>query len=206
MTHRPPPGAFFPAPTVTHLIKPDPDEVVDARIPPRYHLRYQRPLLPLAERIPHHIAAALSTDPTYSHALPGTSSRYVTATRLLLAVESTRTASAANSVTDEVTGKYLEYRNLLRGPNKYVLTRSLANDLGRLAQGVGTRIPTGTNTVIFVRHRNIPAGRKVTYARLVSSIRPQKTETHRVHVTVGGDKLEFHGITTTTCASLMTTN
>ena len=112
MTHRPPPGAFFPAPTVPHLIKPDPDEVVDARIPPRYHLRSQRSS--------HHIAAALPTNTTYPHSLPSISFYYVTATRLLLAVEAARTASAANFVTDEVTGKSLEYQNLLRGPNIYV--------------------------------------------------------------------------------------
>ena len=106
------------------------------------------------------------------------------ATCLLLAVEATRTASAANSVTDKVTGKSLEYRHLLRGPNKYVWTRSLANDLCRLAQGVGTRMPTGTNTVFFVQCRDLPAGRKVTYSCLVLSIRPHKTEKHCVRITV----------------------
>ena len=147
VTPRPAPGAFFPAPTVPHLIEPDPDKVLDARIPLRYHLRSQRPLPPLTERIPHHIASELPTNPTYPHALPGTSSCYVTETRLMLAVKATCTASAANSVTDKVTGKYLKYRNLIRGLNKDVWTRSLTNDLGRLAQGVGTCMPTGTNTV-----------------------------------------------------------
>ena len=56
-----------------------------------------------------------------------------------------------------------------------------------------------------MKRRDIPAGRKVTYARLISSIRPDKTETHRVRVAVGGDKLDLPGITTTTCASLTTT-
>ena len=52
---------------------------------------------------------------------------------------------------------------------------------------------------------DIPAGRKVAHARLFSSIRPHKTETHRVCVTVVGDKLDLPGIATTTCASLTTT-
>ena len=149
VTPGPPPGVFFPAPTVPHLIEPNPDEVVDAKIPPHYHLRSQRPLPPLTERIPHHISAVLPTEPTYPHALPGTNSRYVTATHLLLAVEAACTASAANSVTDEVTGKSLDYRHLLYGPKKYVWTRSLANGLGRLAQGFGTRMPNGNN-IVFV--------------------------------------------------------
>ena len=163
VTPGPLPGAFYPAPTVPHLVKLDPDEVVDASIPLRYHLRSQQNLPPLTKCIPHRIAVALPTDTTYPHALPGISSHYVTATRLLLDVEAARTASAGNSVTDKVTGKSLKYCHLLRFPNKDVWTRSLANDLGRLDQGVGTRMPTGTNTVFFVRRRDIPAGRKVVY-------------------------------------------
>ena len=205
VTPVPPPGAIFPFPTVSHLIKPNPDKVVDSSIPPRYHIRSQRPLPLLTKSSPHQISAAPPTKPTYPHALSGTSSRYVTANCLLLAAEAARTASAANSVTDEVTSKSLKYRHLLSGPNKDVWTRGLANDLGRISQGVRSRIPTGTNTVFFVRRRNIPAGRKVTYACLVSSIRPHKTETHRVRVTVGGNKLDFPDITITTCASLKTT-
>ena len=36
------------------------------------------------------------------------------------------------------------------------------------------------------------------------SIRPNKTETHRVRLTVGGDKLPFNGDTATQCASITT--
>ena len=42
-------------------------------------------------------------------------------------------------------------------------------------------------------------------ARLVARIRYHKTDTHRVRVTVGGDKLDFPSITTTNCISLTTT-
>ena len=82
---------------------------------------------------------------------------------------------------------------------------SLANNLGRLAQGVGTRMPIGTNRVFFIPRSAVPAGRTVAYSRLVASIRPHKTETHRVRVTVGGNRLGFPGDTTTNCASLTTT-
>ena len=40
---------------------------------------------------------------------------------------------------------------------------------------------------------------------MVASIRPTKAEVNRVHVTVGGHLLDFHGATTTHCASLTTT-
>jgi hypothetical protein len=115
------------------------------------------------------------------------------------------TTPQANAVIDEVTGQSLEYRALSTGPDKSIWITALANDLGRLAQGVGTRMPTGTNTIVFIKRHAVPTGRQVTYGRLVSSIRPTKAETHRVRVTVGGDKLDFPGLTATQCASLTTT-
>ena len=39
---------------------------------------------------------------------------------------------------------------------------------------------------------------------MVASIRPTKAEVNRVRVTVGGDRLDFPGATTTHCASLTT--
>ena len=115
------------------------------------------------------------------------------------------TPPQANAVIDEVTGQSLEYRALSTGPDKSIWITALANDLGRLAQGVGTRMPTGTNTIVFIHRHAVPTGRQVTYGRLVSSIRPTKAETHRVRITVGGDKLNFPGLTATQCASLTTT-
>ena len=72
-------------------------------------------------------------------------------------------------------------------------------------QGVGTRMPTGTNTALFVAKSAIPHSRKVTYAQMVASIQPTKAEVNRVRVTVGRDRLDFPGATTTHCASLTTT-
>ena len=40
---------------------------------------------------------------------------------------------------------------------------------------------------------------------MVASIRPTKAKVNRVRVTVGGDRLDFPGATTTHCASLTTT-
>lgn len=86
--------------------------------------------------------------------------------------------------------------NLLQGPDKAVWNRGLANELGRLAQGVGkTRKPneriTGTDTIRFIKRTEVPRGRTVTYANFVCNIRPHKEEQHRVRLTVGGDKLTY---------------
>ena len=40
---------------------------------------------------------------------------------------------------------------------------------------------------------------------MVASVRPIKAEVNRVRVTVGGDRLDFPGVTTTHCDGLTTT-
>ena len=79
-----------------------------------------------------------------------------------------------------------EYRHLARGPDKAIWIKILANDLGHLVQGVGARMPTGTNTLYFCHQSQIPPDCKVTYAKLVATLRPQKEEEHPVCVTIGG--------------------
>ena len=66
-------------------------------------------------------------------------------------------------------------------------------------------MPTGTNTALFVAKSSIPHDRKVTYAQMFATIRPTKAKVNRVHVTVGSNRLNFPGATTTHCASLKTT-
>ena len=63
----------------------------------------------------------------------------------------------ANVVIEPASGQALKYRLLVRGPNGDTWIKSLANDLGRLSQGVGTRMPTGTNTVFFVYNEADPS-------------------------------------------------
>ena len=115
--------------------------------------------------------------------------------------------AAAHSVIDPISGQSQEYNALRTGPDKTTWIKAFANDLGRLAQGVGTRMPKGTNTIVFIPRHAVPHGRDVTYGRLVASIRPTKDETHRVRTTVGGDRLSFSGPTSSqyskfrTCSS-----
>ena len=110
-----------------------------------------------------------------------------------------------NAVIDETTVVSQEYRHLMRTPAKKVWETSLANDLGRLAQGVETRTRKGNSTIRFVANQAVPRHKKVTYARLVAELGPHKKEVHRVRVTVGGDRLDYTGITATQTASLITT-
>jgi hypothetical protein len=79
-----------------------------------------------------------------------------------------------------------------------------ANDFGRLAQGVGGRIE-GSNTIfIFIPHQTVPKGKVITYGRFVVDIRPNKSETHRVCLTVGGNLIQYPGDDSTISADLNT--
>jgi hypothetical protein len=60
-------------------------------------------------------------------------------------------AAKANAVIDDITGASLEYRQLIKGKQHALWVRAFANKLGMLAQGVGTRRPTGANTIFFIR-------------------------------------------------------
>ena len=65
-------------------------------------------------------------------------------------------------------------------------------------------MPYGTNTIFFIPKDKVPAGRTVTYGRIVAEIRPQKDETHRTRLTVGGNLIQFPGDVTTPTADPIT--
>ena len=136
-----------PLPVHPNFIDPDYNgDDVDAVAVPRYRLWLHRQQWTLTEQDPYYIeynTSAISQPPRFS---PGAVSCFARATWHLIAIEHRR-SNHANTMIDTVTGQSLEYRHLIRGPNKDVWMTSLENDLGRLAQGFGTRIPRGTNTV-----------------------------------------------------------
>ncbi len=114
----------------------------------------------------------------------------------------------AHAVIDTVTGKSCEYRHLITGTvdghSKEEWQHSFANELGRLANGVGARMPTGTGTIKFIPVTQVPDGRKPTYGRIVVSVRPQKTEKYRTRLTVGGNLIEYPFEVSTPTADLTT--
>ena len=65
-------------------------------------------------------------------------------------------------------------------------------------------MPYGTNTIFFVPKGKVTSVRKVTYGITVAEIRPQKAETHRTRITVGGNLFNFPGDVTTHAADLIT--
>ena len=69
--------------------------------------------------------------------------------------------------------------HLIKGPTRAIWENSFANEIGELAQGVGTSMPSGTSTIFFIPKGKVTAGRTVIYGRIVAEIRLQKAETHR---------------------------
>lgn len=97
---------------------------------------------------------------------------------------------SVNAILDETTGKTLEYRQL-RKMKKYknVWEKSFTKELDQLAQGKCGH--EGTNTIFFIRRKQIPPNRKITYGRIVVDYRPQKEYPNRTRLTVGGDRVDY---------------
>lgn len=114
----------------------------------------------------------------------------------------------AFAVTHPITGKQMEYRDLVKDPKfrkEWLLSKS--NELGRLMQGAG-RNPDGTQRIkgydccdAICKHE-VEDGRTVTYARTVCTVRPEKEEENRTRVTAGGNLLDYPGDTSTDTAGL----
>jgi hypothetical protein len=117
--------------------------------------------------------------------------------------------TASLITTPPTAGKQGSIKKLLRGPDATIWEHGLGNEWGRLlSHGLGLdRSPkdriTGTGTVFFIARYHVPPKRKVTCAIFVCNIRPQKTETHRVQMTAGSDKLDYPSNASSPTASMM---
>ena len=114
-------------------------------------------------------------------------------------------------VVDLDTGQTLEYRQLRAHP-KYqaVWNQSYANELGRLCQGIGTgpaansQRVTGTNSFYPIHYEDIPRDRRkeITYTKVVCMHRPQKEDSDRTRITIGGNLICYPGDVSTPTGSL----
>ena len=107
-----------------------------------------------------------------------------------------------NHIYNPDTGIKLTYDSL-RKLDKDRWETSFANEIGRLAQGVGERMKSGNDNMFFIPKSAIPANRKVTYANPVCDYRPLKDEPYRVRLVVGGDRLNYDADTGAPTANLL---
>ena len=89
-------------------------------------------------------------------------------------------------IINKETGKAMEYRVLIKDErHKETWNRAGSNEYGRLFQGVGknkdgTQRVTGTNTCHWIPQLQVPKGKRITYARTVVDICPEKEDPNRV--------------------------
>ena len=103
----------------------------------------------------------------------------------------------------DTQGKKQSLDKLPVGTTKKIWQQALSNELGRLAQGIGT--VQGNDILDFIHFNTVPSDRIVTYANMVCDIRPLKNEKFRIHLTVGGDRLQYPDDTVSPAATLLET-
>eukprot|EP00804_Cyclotella_cryptica_P017134 CCRYP_003352-RA/>CCRYP_003352-RA protein AED:0.42 eAED:0.42 QI:0/-1/0/1/-1/1/1/0/165 len=126
-------------------------------------------------------------------------------------VSSFTPTNLATSVFDHDTGLSLDYRQLCThsklGP---IWSKSYANELGRLCQGVGTddsgtnQRVQGTDTFYVIDYDNIPFNRRseITYSKVVCKVRPEKSDPDCTCITIGGNRICYPGDVGTKTAPL----
>jgi hypothetical protein len=65
-------------------------------------------------------------------------------------------------------------------------------------------MPTGTETIHFNQHEQVPSDRTAIYGRIIATIRPQKSETHCVCLTASGNLIDYPGDVSTHTADMTT--
>eukprot|EP00804_Cyclotella_cryptica_P002421 CCRYP_004115-RA/>CCRYP_004115-RA protein AED:0.38 eAED:0.38 QI:0/0/0/1/0/0/2/0/346 len=108
--------------------------------------------------------------------------------------------------SERLSNTMLNYCQLIQHPtlcDKWTL--SSANEFGRLAQGVGSRIK-GTNTIRFIAKSNIPVEHRKdsTYGQFVCTVQPEKQEQNCTRFTVGGDRINYPGEVATPTTEMIT--
>jgi hypothetical protein len=110
----------------------------------------------------------------------------------------------AHTVIDATTSETFEHAQLILGANSDEWIYSAANEFGRLTKGILPHMPSGTETMNYIRHDALPHRRKSTYARFVATERPHKTEKKCVRLTVGGNIIHYPDKFSTPSADLAT--
>ena len=112
----------------------------------------------------------------------------------------------AMEVMDAETGKLLSYKQMMRYPKeKKLWSTSLANQFGRLTNGVGGHIKIPTNTIKFINKNDVPNYRQkdVTYGSFVYNVRNEKAKKNITRFVVGGDRINYPGEVATTKSEML---
>jgi hypothetical protein len=79
------------------------------------------------------------------------------------------------SIIDAITSGTVKHAQLIKGDSKEEWLYSTANEFGRLTKVLLPHMSTGTETMRYIHHSQLPKGRRATYDRCVSPERPYKS-------------------------------
>jgi hypothetical protein len=182
-----------PSPVLAQRVLPHPTPASTASVAPQ---RVPAPSLSIQKSQPAKhpfsasspLAKCREISPRFSHR---------PAPRQQLAQSLQHDPTVAGKMYNPVTGRAENIDSLLRGPDTITWTTSLTNEWARCAQGIVGNRPSarhivGNQTIFFIFPSQVPAGRKVTYATFVCTMRPGKAEPYQIRMTVGGDRLDAY--------------
>ena len=96
--------------------------------------------------------------------------------------------SKVNLIFYPGTREVMTYCKLIENNStKAIWENVFAKKLGRLANSVGDRIPTRTNTIFFIPSSQIPSDWKATYGKILCEFKPHKLEKCCSRLTVRGN-------------------
>ena len=117
---------------------------------------------------------------------------------------------AAFAVMELGSGKMLKHRQLINHEDLEISatwSTSLANEFGRLFQGVRKQMKSPTNTCHFIMKNQVPKDRfkDVTYGKFECTKRPQKAEKHRTRLimVMEGNRINYLGEVGTPTAEML---
>jgi hypothetical protein len=102
------------------------------------------------------------------------------------------------------TGLLADYKELSQSSDGPLWRAGNADEIGRLCDGHGKDMPTGTKTMRFIAHTQVPNGKKCTYLNIVAAYRPEKEKKYRIRWTIGGNLIIYTGDVTTKTAEMVT--
>jgi hypothetical protein len=100
------------------------------------------------------------------------------------------------------TGDTVKYPKLLQSSEGQLLEESCSEEMGQLTNGY--KQEAGTKTMHCIHVSDIPAGLTATYLCIITANRPTKAQTRSICFTVGSNRVNYPGDTSTKMSGLTT--
>ena len=96
------------------------------------------------------------------------------------------------------------FNELKREKTRDIWENGMSKEAGWLADKIPGKVQKGADNIRFFARNNIPVVHTVTYSHIVVRVRPQREDPIMVHLTVGGNCIEYPGKVSTKTEDLTT--